>query len=204
MAGQRRDAVRNRRTLIVAAAEIFREQGAEASLDLVAKRAHLGRGTLYRHFADRGALLATLIEERLELLDGFASRYEGDALLEQLVIEICGLLEDLPGLMAVARRFESAREEIDKVTERTGRLLQMALSRGQHDGALRPELTLEDVLTVIAMIDGVIVQAADSPVADLVERAIDLSLRSLRTPDALDRPVPARTFAFPYPAGDGT
>lgn len=203
MAAQRRDAVRNRQTLTVAAAEVFREHGAEASLDLVAKRAHLGRGTLYRHFTDRGALLAALIEQRLELLDGFATEHTGEDLLEQLVVEICGLLQDLPGLMAVARRFESARAQIDHVTERTGRLLQMALARGQRDGVLREELTLDDIYAVIAMVDGTILQAAGSAVPDLVDRAMSLSLRSLRTAKALERPVPRRSFAFPLPAPDG-
>lgn len=201
MARQRRDAVRNRQTLTVAAAEIFSEHGAEASLDLVAKRARLGRGTLYRHFTDRGALLADLIEQRIELLDSFASQHHDDDLLEQLIVEICGLLRDVPGLMAVARRFESAREEIDRVTERTGRLLHMALVRGQRNGTLRTELTLEDIYAVIAMVDGAILQEGDSAVPGLVERAINLSLRSLRTASALDRPVPRRSFAFPLPAG---
>lgn len=183
----------------MAAAEVFSEHGAEASLDLVAKRARLGRGTLYRHFADRGALLATLIDQRLELLDGFASQHRADDLLEQLIVEICGLLEDVPGLMAVARRFESARDEIELVTERTGRLLQTALSRGQRNGTLREGLTTDDVYAVIAMIDGAILQAADTAVPDLVDRAIGLGLRSLRTAKSLDRPVPKRSFAFPLP-----
>ena len=186
----------------MAAAEVFSEHGAEASLDLVAKRARLGRGTLYRHFADRGALLAALIEQRLELLDGFASQHEGDDLLEQLLVEICGLLQDVPGLMSVARRFESAREEIDLVTERTGRLLHTALSRGQRNGTLRAELTIDDIYAAIAMVDGAILQAADTAVPDLVDRAISLSLRALRTAKSLDRPVPRRSFAFPLPPED--
>lgn len=184
----------------MAAAEVFSEHGAEASLDLVAKRARLGRGTLYRHFADRGALLATLIDQRLELLDGFASQHEGDRLLEQLIVEICGLLQDVPGLMAIARRFDSAREQIDHVTERTGRLLQTALVRGQRAGTLRPELTLEDAFAVISMIDGAIIQRSDSSVPDLVERAIRLGLRSLRTAAAVDLPTPQRSFDFPLAA----
>lgn len=47
---QRRDARRNRARIIAAAAEVFREEGASAPLDLVALRADVGRGTLYRHF----------------------------------------------------------------------------------------------------------------------------------------------------------
>lgn len=201
---QRKDAVRNRETLISAAAEVFSEHGAEASLELVAQRAQLGRGTLYRHFTDRGALLAAIIEQRLELLDGFASQHDDVGMLDQLIVEICGLLEDVPGLMTVARRFDSAQEKIDLVTERTGRLLVMALTHGQRAGVLREELTLEDVFAIISMIDGAIVQSEDSRVPSLVERAKVLGLRSLRTAKGLDRPVPERSFAFPLrPADDG-
>ena len=176
---------------------MFSEHGAEASLDLVAKRAKLGRGTLYRHFADRGALLAALIEARLELLDGFAAQHEGDGLLEQLVVEICGLLSDVPGLMAVARRFDSASEQIDHVTQSTGRLLHTALGRGQRDGTLRNDLSVEDVYIVISMVDGAIIQNEDAPVPDVVHRALALGIRALRTAKSLDRPVPERSFAFP-------
>ena len=186
----------------MAAAEVFSEHGAEASLDLVAKRARLGRGTLYRHFADRGALLATLLEQRLELLDGFASQHDGHNLLEQLIVEICGLLRDVPGLMAVARRFDSAREQIDHVTERTGRLLHTALTQGQRDDTLRQDLTTDDIYAVIAMVDGVIVQAASSAVPDLVDRSLALALRALRTAKTLGNPVPQRSFSFPLTSDD--
>lgn len=197
MAKLRRDAARNRAALTAAAAEIFSEHGADASLDLVARRAHLGRGTLYRHFADRGALLATLLLERVELLDTYLEDTDDAQSLEQLVVEICGLLEDVPGLMAVVRRFESAEEPLDHVIARTGSLLKLAIERGQEAGTVRPDITVEDVLAVIAMIDGARSLPDAHRVPDLAERATALALRSLRPAEAVNLPVPRRAFAFP-------
>src|SRR3954469_26044269 len=58
----RGDARRNRERLIEVAREVFREQGYDASLDLVAKRAGVGAGTLYRHFPNRESLVDAIMQ----------------------------------------------------------------------------------------------------------------------------------------------
>jgi AcrR family transcriptional regulator len=50
---QRADARRNFDALIAAAREVFAEQGADASLEDIARRAGVGIGTLYRNFPTR-------------------------------------------------------------------------------------------------------------------------------------------------------
>ncbi len=57
----RADAQRSYDQIVVAAEAVFSEQGTEASLNEVAKRAHVGAGTLYRHFPNRDALLDVLM-----------------------------------------------------------------------------------------------------------------------------------------------
>jgi AcrR family transcriptional regulator len=49
----RADAQRNRRRLLEAAAELFRERGLEVSVAEIARRAGVGRGTLFRNFATK-------------------------------------------------------------------------------------------------------------------------------------------------------
>jgi formylglycine-generating enzyme required for sulfatase activity len=51
--GLRADARRNREQLLVAARDVFVEQGVDAPLDDVARRAGVGIATLYRRFPDR-------------------------------------------------------------------------------------------------------------------------------------------------------
>lgn len=58
----RADAKRNRDRIVEVAREVFREQGYDASLDLVAKRAGVGAGTLYRHFPTRDDLMDALMQ----------------------------------------------------------------------------------------------------------------------------------------------
>ena len=65
----RADAKRNYDRLVEAAREVFREQGYDASLDLVAKRAGVGPGTLYRHFPNRDALLDAIMQSWVDRVD---------------------------------------------------------------------------------------------------------------------------------------
>lgn len=64
----RADARRNRDRLIEVAATAFAEQGAEASLEEIARRAAVGIGTLYRHFPTRENLVEVVYRRELELL----------------------------------------------------------------------------------------------------------------------------------------
>ena len=58
----RADARRNYDRIVEVAREVFREQGYDASLDEVAKRAGVGPGTLYRHFPKRENLLDAIMQ----------------------------------------------------------------------------------------------------------------------------------------------
>jgi len=64
----RADAQRNRERLLGVAKEAFREYGANASLDDVAKQAGVGAGTLYRHFPSRDALIEAVYRNEVEKL----------------------------------------------------------------------------------------------------------------------------------------
>jgi len=64
----RADARRNYEALISAARESFVEQGNDAPLDEIARRAGVGAGTLYRHFPTRADLLAAVYAADLEEL----------------------------------------------------------------------------------------------------------------------------------------
>ena len=70
----RADAQRNRDRLVEAAREVFREQGYDASLDLVAKRAGVGAGTLYRHFPSREALVDAIMQSWVDKVNDAADK----------------------------------------------------------------------------------------------------------------------------------
>ena len=59
----RADARRNHERVLTAARAVFAEQGREAQMDDVARRADVGVGTVYRHFPTKEALLTALSDE---------------------------------------------------------------------------------------------------------------------------------------------
>ena len=56
----RSDAQRNRERILEVAKQVFTRRGADASMGEIARRSKIGPGTLYRHFATRDDLLATV------------------------------------------------------------------------------------------------------------------------------------------------
>ncbi|RMI35376.1 TetR/AcrR family transcriptional regulator [Nocardia stercoris] len=60
---ERGDAARNRRLLLDAAQALVRELGADAvTMDAVAKRAGVGKGTVFRRFGSRAGLMLSLLD----------------------------------------------------------------------------------------------------------------------------------------------
>lgn len=78
----RTDAQRNRTHILDVAERYFAEHGIAGSMDAIARRAGVGAGTLYRHFPNREALLAALLQARDQELDArrhAIEREESDA-----------------------------------------------------------------------------------------------------------------------------
>ncbi|HEX8102760.1 MAG TPA: helix-turn-helix domain-containing protein [Solirubrobacteraceae bacterium] len=64
----RADARRNRERVLAAARAVFAEDGSEAQMDEIARRAEVGVGTVYRHFPTKDALVAALVTDSFERL----------------------------------------------------------------------------------------------------------------------------------------
>jgi AcrR family transcriptional regulator len=61
---ERADAARNRRLLLAAAREMLDEQGADKlTMDALAERAGLGKGTVFRRFGTRAGIFAALLDD---------------------------------------------------------------------------------------------------------------------------------------------
>ena len=76
---QRSDARRNHDVLVDAAREVFARCGADAPLDLIAQRAGVGRGSLYRHFPTREHMIAAVLRDSADTLDRLAAELAGAA-----------------------------------------------------------------------------------------------------------------------------
>jgi len=100
--GPRRDAARNRRLLVEAAGEVLREQGLDASLDEIARRAGVGNATLYRHFPTRERLYEVVFAEAGDMLERACNRAlaidDPWTALATYFEEACAFISDNQGL----------------------------------------------------------------------------------------------------------
>src|SRR5579884_999471 len=96
----RADAERNRRRLLDAAQELFRERGLDVGVAEIAERAGVGRGTLFRNFASKEALIVAIVSERMHEL---AER--GRSLLEapDPAQALFSFLEEMAGIQQLDR-----------------------------------------------------------------------------------------------------
>lgn len=150
MRPMRADARRNYERLLTVAREVLTEQGADASLDDIARRAGVGPGTLYRHFPNRdallGAVLADWVEDlRAQAVELCAEPSPADALDRWLGV-LLGHLGTYKGLAAaiIASTGEdhSALAHACDPIHDTGAAL---VARARADGSIRPDVTAADV-----------------------------------------------------------
>ena len=172
----RADAARNRERILAAAEEVFLERGADASLDDVAKRAKVGIGTLYRRFPTREALLAALSDERLLSLAA-ASRAadpapEPTASIRAFVRALVMHASHYHGLAAsLGAVLKSGTPGCKAGSDEGLRLLQ----RAQEAGAIREDLSLDDLLCMVTAISLAVEQShsGKARIAHLVDLFFD-------------------------------
>jgi AcrR family transcriptional regulator len=70
-----RRASKTRNRLLAAALSVFAETGTDAAtIEMITQRADLGKGTFYRHFADKNEIIGVLIEQCVDDLIDTVSR----------------------------------------------------------------------------------------------------------------------------------
>ena len=160
----RADARRNRERLLEAARAAFSEEGAGVQIDVIARRAGVGVGTLYRHFPTKEGLIrelgrhlaaqcATDAATALEMDDPWdavawlvhrnAEGMARDAGLRDTFASV-SLKEDCP--------FEAAALE--------GGVAAL-LERAQSAGAVRADLTVDDFLTLMCGLSATVERGTD-------------------------------------------
>jgi len=75
----RADARRNRERVLQVARSAFAAEGLSVPLDDIARRAHVGPGTLYRHFPTKDALIQAVLLDRLHDLASMGAGLRDDA-----------------------------------------------------------------------------------------------------------------------------
>jgi AcrR family transcriptional regulator len=173
----RRDAARNRDKILAAARAAFDEEGVDVGVEVIAQRAGVGVGTLYRRFPTKELLIEAVVDEVLRAVlsaasnalenespaDGFAEYLTA---VGRLQFEHAGCL---------TRLWNSAPGDVRDQIETASRTL---LSRAQSAGAVRRDLVYEDVIMLFWALRGVI-EATSTVSPDAWLRHLDLLLSSL-------------------------
>ncbi|GGM87418.1 TetR/AcrR family transcriptional regulator [Dactylosporangium sucinum] len=187
----RADAARNRRLLLAAAADEFAERGLDASVADIARRAGLGKGTVFRHFPTKDDLLAAIVLDRIDELVDAGERLlgaddAGAALLEFLTVAAhqrqqrdLSFLQEAGGQNPAVTR---ARAGLFGTVERL-------VERARAHGAVRADVTGADVVLLMCAPNYVTTYVPDAP-PDLWRRYLAIIFDGLRPQGAHPLPHP--------------
>lgn len=182
VAEPRADARRNRERILEVARVVVREQGTQASLRDVARRAEVGLGTLYRHFPSRDALLDTLMRRRFEHLTAraaaLAERAEPGAALSEWLIEFAygaGVYRDLPA--SIMATIGDPGSPLHGSCEAMRQAAAGLLTAAQRAGVIRADLTAAELFALVTAIAWTAEQAPD--LEDRRERLLRLVTEGL-------------------------
>lgn len=196
----RADALRNRERIVDAARNALVEHGPEVPLDEIARRAGIGNATLYRHFADRhalvhGVLLSVVTRGAQQAED--AAEQETDPFtalcrfahiaVDEKAGSLCGMF------VASMERYDSP--EMRAACDRFAAAVDRLMARARQAGTLRDDVTFGDLMVMIAQLSrplpGVTCHGFD------VHRHLQLCLDGLRTrvpsPTTPPTPTPSPT-----------
>jgi AcrR family transcriptional regulator len=177
----RRDAVRNHQLVIAAAREVLREYGTDASMELIASRAGVGVGTLYRRFPNKEALVDEIAGQMLVELVGEARHAltfaDGTGL--EAFVQVIGHWISVHRGYADKLVGHSKADCVEQLRDQISELLAQA----QEFGRIGPDVTLGDIMTLVWGLRGVVETSGDV-VPDAWRRYAEIHIAGLRSPGA--------------------
>jgi AcrR family transcriptional regulator len=176
---KRADALRNYEKLVAAAREAFTEADRSASLEDIARRAGVGIGTLYRNFPTRADLVQAVYVDEVEALSRSAEELAHLEPWEAL----SGWLQRFVGYVATKQALSdelfAVAAERQAVFAGCRAMLDVAgeplLRRAQDAGIVRPDVTIGEVVRMVA---GIAKIPSDDPAE--IQRLLAVALDGLR------------------------
>lgn len=148
----RRDAVTNRARVLDAAEAVFAEQGTDASTEVVAERAGVGVGTVFRHFPTKEVLVGAVLERVLgrsaEMTRAHLDDPDPGAAFFQVlrrIVDQAGLKKALMAGLSTPYAEAAQRDWVGPLRDALAELL----PRAQRAGAVRPDVEVAEVIAVI-------------------------------------------------------
>ena len=145
----RADARRNREKVLTAARVVFSENGRDAQMDDVARRAGVGVGTVYRHFPTKEALIEALVVDSFQSIaaaaeaaldvedpwEAFSSVLWHGAEIMAADRALSEVFASIPGAM------DQAMPTVAGLTES----MDILMRRAREAGVLRADAMLDDI-----------------------------------------------------------
>ena len=150
----RTDALRNRERILEVAKAAFTRQGANASLEEIAKQAGVGTGTLYRHFPTRDELIEGVYRNEVQKLAAAAGRF-ADTMspLEAVRAWMLLLVDYIAAKHIIAPALNTIAGGASRLHEGSRDLIQGAIDglvkRAKRNGDLRRDLDAHDLLRAL-------------------------------------------------------
>jgi AcrR family transcriptional regulator len=150
----RTDALRNRGRILEVAKAAFTRQGANASLEEIAKQAGVGAGTLYRHFPTRDVLIEGVYHNEVEKLAAAADRFaETMSPIEALRAWMLLLVDYIAAKHIIAPALNSIGGGPSRLYEGSRSTIHDAIDglvkRAKKSGDLRKDLDAFDLLRAL-------------------------------------------------------
>ncbi|WP_203820528.1 TetR/AcrR family transcriptional regulator [Paractinoplanes ferrugineus] len=177
----RSDAARNRVLLLAAAAEEFAAAGMNASIADIARRAGVGKGTVFRHFPTKDDLLAAIVLDRVESLTALAfslaSADDAGQALFDFLAEAAGRQQQLD--FSFLRDSGDINDQLREARERLYLTIIALVERAQAAGAVRADVTGLDVILMMC-VPAHVVSFVPGAAPDLWRRYLAMVIDGLR------------------------
>lgn len=195
----RADARRNHDRLVNAARELYAEQGVDAPLEEIARRAGVGSATLYRHFANRESLLEAVYRAPFEALSRRAEELAADqTATDGMAVWLGELVDHGAGARGLTAALGTALQDRgDDVAWSRDTMLAAAthlLAEAQRTRTIRADVTASQIL-LLAKAIAFAAESRPDPTRQARE-LLALVLDGLREPSAsagTGRPPPSNT-----------
>jgi AcrR family transcriptional regulator len=180
---QRRDARDNREAILDAARDLFADS-ADVAMSKIARRAGVGQATLYRNFPNRAALAAEIIDEHVVRIAALAAEHQGDP--DAFFVLLRSLIDGMVNLYALAvlaRSDATTDAHLKRARQGIREFLDGPLRDAKAAGAIRRELSLDDLFLVLAMARGAMEGLPDSAArSGVAHRVLALLLGGIEAP----------------------
>jgi AcrR family transcriptional regulator len=190
----RADAARNRARILDAARSAFAESGLDVGVEEIARRAGVGKGTLYRRFPTKEALVRAIFEDILDdlerLVEEVAAEPDAGEAFRRFLSSAAHKQASNQGFFdVVAQRLGAAALTPDQRRRFLGAIAR-PLRRAQAAALVRGDLVPEDVQMMFRMLGATTRPAPDgTPMDDHWPRYLGLLEDALRPQAAT--PLPA-------------